>query len=540
MKIIKFYKGNALIKLGIAFFVVLAFVACQESKMKKEGERATNAFLEKMNPELAKKITEIEREISITKEKSKQLSELKLKHPNYADTIETSRREWIHLQNKLKDTLKEIGDTVESTYVAYELDKIQGGRQLNKISDKLLSSANSVLISANTARNVIDQTLYDLEDQSLDNGEQSLDNTAITVKQESPSPSSSTTVSETVSSKRDVDVLEMPSQEEKSQTINDFWDVLPSSTTEPNKPNLSIIPTKLYKVLRGHTGDVNAVAFSPDGRIIASGSSDTTVKLWGINNGKEIKTLRESQGDVLTVAFNSDNSEHLFASGGSDRTIRLWNINTRENPRILVGHEGAIHSVAFNPNGRTLVSGSWDNTVRIWDIESARELRLIKGEDSIYSVAFSPDGQLIAVGSFNETITIWETDTGRLLNTLQGNGMRTVYSVAFSPDGKSVISGDQSNNVRVWDTQTGNSILILKGLEDIFGGIFSVAVSPNGSVIASGSSDETIIFWEANTGKELHTHRSEENEVRSIAFSSDGRMLASGHDDNTIKLWKVP
>ncbi|EDN69617.1 G-protein beta WD-40 repeat [Beggiatoa sp. PS] len=179
--------------------------------------------------------------------------------------------------------------------------------------------------------------------------------------------------------------------------------------------------------------------------------------------------------------------------------------------------------------------------MRLWEINTATELRLIKGPDSLYSVVFSPDGKKIAAGSFNETITIWETDTGQLLRTLQGNGMRTVYAVAFSPDGKKIISGDLSNNVRVWDTSTGNSLFILKGFEGVFGSIFSVAFSPNGGVmVASGSGDETIKWWNASSGKELHTHQNDGSDVRAITFSPDGRMLASGHDDNTIKLWIMP
>ena len=161
-------KINKLIQFAIAFFIISTLVACYESKMKQEGELAVNAFLEEMSPELARKIDKIKAEISLTEEKITKLSELKLKHPNYAETIESSRRKWQVLQNKLEYSLKEIKDVVESTYVMYQLDKIQGGNQFDKISDTLLISADSVLNSATTSKISIEQALNEVENQLVD------------------------------------------------------------------------------------------------------------------------------------------------------------------------------------------------------------------------------------------------------------------------------------------------------------------------------------------------------------------------------------
>ena len=158
---------NKLIKFAIAFFIISTLVACYESKMKQEGELAVNAFLEEMSPELARKIEKIKAEISLTEEKITKLSELKLKHPNYAETIENSRRKWQVLQNKLESSLKEIKEIVESTYVMYQLDKIQGGNQFDKISETLLISANSVLTSASSTKNTIEQALNEVENQVI-------------------------------------------------------------------------------------------------------------------------------------------------------------------------------------------------------------------------------------------------------------------------------------------------------------------------------------------------------------------------------------
>ena len=152
---------NALVKFTLAIFVSLLVAGCYDSYMEREGEIAVNAFLEEMSPELARKIVNIEEEISLTEEKINQLSELKIKHPKYAGKIETSRRQWEVLQDKLKHSLKEIREVVESAYVTYELDKIQGGNQFNKISAELLSAADSVLASAGTTKDAIEEALIE-------------------------------------------------------------------------------------------------------------------------------------------------------------------------------------------------------------------------------------------------------------------------------------------------------------------------------------------------------------------------------------------
>jgi len=155
---------NTLIKFAIALLILFTVTACYE---EIEGQIAVNAFLEEMSPELARKINEIKKEILLTEEKISKLSELSRKHPNYAGKIETSRRQWEVLQHKLQQSLQEIRDVVESTYVTYELDRIQGGNQFNKISGKLLSSADSVLADASTTKDAIEQALNEVDEQPL-------------------------------------------------------------------------------------------------------------------------------------------------------------------------------------------------------------------------------------------------------------------------------------------------------------------------------------------------------------------------------------
>jgi len=239
---------NIWIKFAIAFFIFFTVTACYEEKMKKEGQLAVNAFLAEMSPELARKIGKIKEEIFLTEEKINKLSELKLKHPNYAGRIETSRRQWKVLQDKLILSLNEIREVVESTYVTYELDKIQGGNQFNKISDKLLSSADSVLASAGITKNAIEQALNEVENQPLP----SLDNISKN-SSDIPKPIERNTY-ETYETHEELETVEPPTVEMTAEAVEEPpTELKPLNTTNkplsfPNIPSLCDTKTSLADV----------------------------------------------------------------------------------------------------------------------------------------------------------------------------------------------------------------------------------------------------------------------------------------------------
>jgi serine/threonine protein kinase len=280
-----------------------------------------------------------------------------------------------------------------------------------------------------------------------------------------------------------------------------------------------------------NTDAVWAVTFSPDGQTIASGSQDTTLKLWDIKTRKETKSLVGDFSPIYAVDFNSDGTE--ISSGSGLWRILEWNLTTgKEYPPLE--HLATIWSIDVSPDNQKIASASADKTVKIWDRQTGTILQnLTDHQDQVYAVVFSPDGQLLVTASQDKTIKIWRVETGELLNTLTGH-LEGVRSLAISADGKIIVSGSLDDTVKVWNLETGALIHTLTGHSN---DVLSVTISPDNNIIASGGRDQTIKLWNLKTGELLNTLTGHEDEIYSIKFSSDGNSLVSGSKDKTIKLW---
>jgi WD40 repeat protein len=299
---------------------------------------------------------------------------------------------------------------------------------------------------------------------------------------------------------------------------------------------------------------VFSVAFSPDGRRIALGHADNTVRLHDVETGSERMVLKGHSAPVRSVAFSPDGKRIVSAS--ADQTIKLWDSEGRRDLAVLRVHSLAGGAVALSPDGKRLASavadGDTDKTIRLWDAETRSELGTLQGHASaIYALAFSPDGKQLASGSRDQTIKLWDAGAGRELLKLQGHA-ESVHSLVFSPDGKRLASGNASGTIDLWDlatvelatpksrakaaksrAQKTGSVkpVTLKGHS---GRVTSIAFSRNGERLVSGG-NRTITVWDARTGRELRTILS--GSIHSVAFSPDGKRIASGHHDKTIKLW---
>jgi WD40 repeat protein len=299
-----------------------------------------------------------------------------------------------------------------------------------------------------------------------------------------------------------------------------------------NLPQVEEGWASLIQTLEGHSNWVTAVAFSPSGKQIASGSQDWTIRLWDATTGGLQKTLKDHSFGVRAVAFSPDGKQIVSASG--DWTIRLWDTTTGGLQKTLKDHSGRVSAVAFSPDGKQIASGSDDKTIRLWDATTGGLQKILEGHSGwVMAVAFSPDGKQIVSGSEDWTIRLWDTTTGGLQKTLEDNFGR-VTTVAFSPDGKRIASGSDDKIVRLWDATTGGLQKILEGHS---GGVTAVAFSPDGKQIASTSSDWTIRLWDVKTGGLQKTLEDHSNWVMAVAFSPDGKQIASGSEDWTIRLW---
>ncbi|MCW5316100.1 NACHT domain-containing protein [Nostoc sp. KVJ3] len=286
---------------------------------------------------------------------------------------------------------------------------------------------------------------------------------------------------------------------------------------------------------KGHTNWVVSLAFSPDGRTLASGSADSTVKLWNTSTGQCIQTFREHNNtEVWSVAFSPDGN--TLISGSNDHLVRLWNVSTGKCLRIFQGHTSWVISVIFHPNGQMLLSGSDDDTIRLWDVSTGKCLKIFQGHlDGIRSISISSDGQTIASSSDDQTVKLWCLNTGECIATLEGHDS-AIWSVAFSPQGNLIATGSHDQTVKVWSVSTGECLKTLQGHS---GWVLSVAFNQQGDLLASGGDDQTVKIWNLTNGQCLKTLSGYTSQVWSVAYNSDGQILASGSHDCMVRLWNV-
>lgn len=308
----------------------------------------------------------------------------------------------------------------------------------------------------------------------------------------------------------------------------------PSRKTPKKKPEpLAVLEHKLT----GHTGWVGSVAVSPDGTWAASGSDDSTVKIWDLETGECRATLEGHSSCVYSIAITADGKRIL--SGSVDKSVRVWHANSGRQLAKLDGHTDQVWSVvALQDNARAL-SGGWDKTLRLWDLVTGKCLKTIEcgmdRADHVFCGAVNPAGTRALSGHRDGRVSLWDLEPGECLATLKGHSHH-VQSVQITSDGRFAVSGSDDSTVKIWDLEAGACVGTLEGHQS---NVLSVAISPDGALIASsGFTDNTIRLWDLKSGACLEVIENDTSPI-SVAFSPDGSRLVVGTADGVIYVYSL-
>lgn len=283
-------------------------------------------------------------------------------------------------------------------------------------------------------------------------------------------------------------------------------------------------------VLKKHDQPVKALAFSPDGKTLATGGDDKYIHLWDIATGGLTGSIENSFG-IKMLAFAVDGS--IIAACGNDvkmidnlgKTLRLWD-----------GYTTNVWSFSFSPDSGKMVAGSYSKSVKVWDFLTAKLLFTLEGHQrSCLPVCFDPSGKYIATGSLDKSVRLWDAATGKLISKADIHS-ENIFAVSFHPSGKYFASASADKTIRLWSV---DSMRVIRTYTGHTGAVSDVQFSKNGLHMISCDAANKIILWEMATGKKVHVFDVHKAPVNAVRFSPDGQHFASAADDKLVLLWNI-
>jgi len=300
----------------------------------------------------------------------------------------------------------------------------------------------------------------------------------------------------------------------------------------PLRPEVSP-PLQIARILSGRA----AVAFSPDGKTVASARADNSITLWNVQTGAKIRQFQGHDLPILAIAISPNG--RFLASASHDKTVRVWDLATGAELATLRSHTDWVETLAISPDSRFMVSGGGDRTIRVWQVrangQSITLQKMLNGHrDPVYALAISPNGTTVASTSWDE-IRLWDVQRGEVIQTLPDQ-VFGVHCVAISPNGRWLVTAGGDRQIHIWNLASARLERVLKGHRF---GISTIAITPDSRELASGSLDNTIKVWDLETGDLVRTLPRQTSVVQSIAIGPDGKLLVSGSWGAIVKLWNL-
>jgi WD40 repeat protein len=325
------------------------------------------------------------------------------------------------------------------------------------------------------------------------------------------------------------------------QLLDELTCGAPAPWLRPLKPALDSPGESLLQTLEGHRDQVYDVAITPDAKLAISASGDGTLRVWDLETGRELRTLKNTWHAMTGVAVTRDGRRAVSAS--NNRRLEVWDLRTAralltidDRSNTNIDSRYVFNCMAVTPDGKHVVSAFRECTLHVWDLETGRELRTLKGHSGfVVGVAVKPDGKRVISGDSNGTLNVWDLQNGCILMTLQVHA-GDVRAVAVTPDGMRAVSGDRAGTLKVWDLESGRVLTTLAGHSEW---VASIALTSDGKLAVSASGDGTLGLWELETGRMRARLKGHSDWVRAVKLTPDGNRAVSASADRTLKVWDL-